>query len=218
LYLAAGTEEPPGPPDAPRAGAIPEWARTSGTLLAAFNGGFKAIHGNDGMAADGVTYLAPIDNRATIAITGDGSVRVGLWGRDFGAGDNLLAWRQNGHLLIDGGQVTARARQGGPGWGASLDLQAETWRSGVGISPDRRTLFYAVGDALTSARLAEVMRAAGAGAALQLDINSYLVRFVTFQRTEDGRVVARPLISAMANEPAKYLAPEKRDFFYLAAR
>jgi hypothetical protein len=144
-------------------------------------------------------------------------VRLGLWGRDFESADGLLAWRQNGHLLVDGGQVTDRARANGLGWGASVDLQAETWRSGVGISANGHTLLYAVGDALTAARLAEVLRAAGAWSALQLDINNYMVRFVTYQ-PKDGGLVARPLISAMPKEGTKYLVPEERDFMYLTAR
>jgi hypothetical protein len=218
LHLVPGTQEPPGPTDIARRGAIPADVQQSGRLLAAFNGGFKAIHGNDGMGVDGVTYLAPVDGRATIAVASDGAVRLGVWGRDFSASDGFVAWRQNGMLLVDGGAVTDRARQGGLGWGASVDLQAETWRSGVGLSADGRTLLYAVGDGLTAERLAEVLRAAGAWRALQLDINNYWVRFVTFQPREGGGVLAQPLISAMAREPSKYLAPEERDFMYLTAR
>ncbi len=217
LHMLAGAEEPVSTdPAAPRSGRIPDEQR--GSILAAFNGGFKSIHGNDGMGVSGTTYVAPVNNRATVVVMQDGSVRLGLWNRDFTSTDGMAAWRQNGHLLIDGGQITERARQGGLGWGASLDLQAETWRSGIGISADGRTLFYAVGDVLTSARLAEVMRAAGASSALQLDINNYWVRFVTFQQNADGKTIAQPLISAMPREPGKYLGVEPRDFMYLTVR
>ncbi len=218
LRLVAGTEEPPLISGTLRYGAVPADVQGSGRLLAAFNGGFKAIHGADGMAADGEVYAQPVRGRATIGVLRDGSLRLGVWGRDIGPADDLAAWRQNGRLLVDGGAVTEAARAGGLGWGASVDLQAETWRSGVGLSADGRTLFYAVGDALTAARLAEVLRAAGAAAALQLDINNYWVRFVTFQLDAQGRLFAQPLITAMAREPRKYLAPERRDFFYLTAR
>jgi hypothetical protein len=218
LHMVAGLQEPPGAPESVRTGAIAAEELGSGRLLAAFNGGFKAIHGNDGMGVDGVTYMAPVERRAAIVITGDGGVRVGLWGRDFHAGDSLQAWRQNGYLLVDGGVVTDRARAGGLGWGTTVDLQAETWRSGVGVSADGRTLLYAVGDALTAERLAEVLRAAGAWNALQLDINNYWVRFVTFQRGAGDNIFAQPLISAMPREPGKYLGAEERDFMYLTAR
>jgi hypothetical protein len=216
LHMAVGTEEPPGAPGIARSGTIP--TDLHGSLLAAFNGGFKAIHGNDGMGVDGVTYIPPVPYRATVAVTSDGWVRLGLWGRDFDERDNLLAWRQNGSLLVDGGAVTDRARQGGLGWGTTVDLQAETWRSAIGISADGRTLFYAVGDALTASRIAEVIRAAGAWSALQLDINNYWVRFVTFQRAADSRLISQPLISAMPRDSTKYLAPESRDFFYLTRK
>lgn len=218
LHAVAGLEEPPVISGTLRYGAVPQDVQQSGLLLAAFNGGFKAIHGADGMAADGEVYARPVPGRATLGIMRDGSLRLGVWGRDLGPADDLAAWRQNGRLLVEGGAVTDAARQGGLGWGASVDLQAETWRSGVGLSADGRTLLYAVGDALTAARLAEVLRAAGAASALQLDINNYWVRFVTFQRDDQGRLFAQALISAMPREPRKYLAADKRDFFYLTAR
>lgn len=218
LHAVAGLEEPPVISGTVRYAAVPQDVQDSGLLLAAFNGGFKAIHGADGMAADGEVYAKAVAGRATLGIMRDGSLRLGLWGRDIGPADDLAAWRQNGRLLVDGGAVTDAARQGGLGWGASVDLQAETWRSGVGLSADGRTLLYAVGDALTSARLAEVLRAAGAASALQLDINNYWVRFVTFQRDAQGRLFAQPLITAMPREPRKYLSADKRDFFYLTAR
>lgn len=218
LHAVAGLEEPPVISGTLRYGAVPQDVQQSGLLLAAFNGGFKAIHGADGMGADGEVYAKAVPGRATLGIMRDGSLRLGVWGRDIGPGDDLVAWRQNGRMLVEGGAVTEAARQGGLGWGASVDLQAETWRSGVGLSADGRTLLYAVGDALTAARLAEVLRAAGAAAALQLDINNYWVRFVSFQRDAQGRLLAQPLITAMPREPRKYLTADKRDFFYLTAR
>lgn len=220
LHIVAGVEEPPVVTGtlAYRPARIPPETQASNRLLAAFNGAFKAIHGADGMFADGEEYLPPVPGRATVGVLRDGSVQLGIWGRDIGPDDGLAAWRQNGRLLVDGGEVTDRARQGGLGWGATVDLQAETWRSGLGLSADRRTLLYAVGDGLTAERLAEVLRAAGAATALQLDINNYWVRFVTFQRDARGRLIGVPLISAMPDEPRKYLVPDKRDFFYLTAK
>lgn len=218
LRMVAGTQEPPGPGDAIRIGQIPADVQASGKLLAGFNGGFKAIHGNDGMFADGSIYLPPQPGRATLAVSTDGGVRIGLWGRDLGDGDAFVAWRQNGLLLVDNGTVTEEARAGGLGWGATLELRTETWRSGVGLTLDRRTLLYAVGDGLTAPRLAEVLRAAGASMAMQMDINNYWVRFVSFQRSDNGQPFSQELISAMPAEPRKYLVPDARDFCYLVAR
>ncbi|KAB8139898.1 SH3 domain-containing protein [Chloroflexia bacterium SDU3-3] len=221
LHMVAGTLEPQTnvlTPTVPlvRDGRIPDADRER--LLAAFNGGFKAIHGNDGMGIGDMVFRQPVDGRATLAVLASGEVRVGLWGRDFTAEMGLAAWRQNGQLLVDAGQVTPRALEGGAGWGASVDKQVETWRSGVGVSADGRTLFYAVGDALTSARLAQALAAAGAQSAMQMDINNYWVRFVTYQRGQDGALLAQPLISAMPRERGKYLGAEERDFMYLTAK
>ncbi len=218
LHMVGGTEEPPVMTGTVRLSGIPADVRNSGLLLAGFNGGFKAIHGKDGMAVGDDVYLPAGPRRATVAVTRAGTVQLGLWGREVGPPEDLIAWRQNGHLLVDAGVVTERALQGGLGWGTTVDLQAETWRSGIGLSADSRTLFYAVGDALTAARLAEVMQAAGAWMAFQLDINNYWVRFVTFQNMPEGRLIAQPLISAMPRDLNKYLVSDKRDFFYLTVR
>lgn len=222
LHLVAGSEEPEITGtvrlDLPRPGVVAAEDVTAGRLLAGFNGAFKSINGWFGMGAHGVTYVQPRDQRATVAIYADNSVRIGLWNREIAAMPDLVAWRQNGHLLVDGGAVTARAREGGLGWGMTVDLQAETWRSGIGLSADAETLFYAVGDGLTAELLAEALAQVGAETAMQLDINAFWARFVTFQRNADGAIVARRLISAMADEPRKYLVRDRREFFYLTAR
>ena len=46
-------------------------------LIAAFNGGFKAINGHYGMMVDGVTLLPPLPGFATLAIYRDGHVNIG---------------------------------------------------------------------------------------------------------------------------------------------
>ena len=63
-------------------------------------------------------------------------------------------------------------------WGETLGGHVFVWRSGVGIDA-RGNLVYAAGE-LDIVSLADVLRAAGAVRAMELDINSYWVSFDTF--------------------------------------
>src|SRR6185503_9625261 len=107
LHLMAGTKEPESTTAnfAYRPGMIPPEVQASGTLLAAWNGGFRAIHGHYGMMSDGVTWLSAESGMATLAIKRDGRVVIGAWGRDVSPAMDLVAWRQNNPPLIENGVV-----------------------------------------------------------------------------------------------------------------
>jgi hypothetical protein len=109
LHLVAGTQEPRSNVRAARPGEIPLSDQRSGRLLAAFNGGFKAANGEFGMAVNGTTLLPPIDGLATLALYRDGSLKLGTWGGDIKPTPDLVAYRQNCPLLLDGGQPTEAA-------------------------------------------------------------------------------------------------------------
>ncbi len=92
--------------------------------------------------------------------------------------------------------------------------RAYTWRSGIGLTR-RGTLLYAAGDALSAATLAEALRAAGAVTAMQLDINPFWVRAVTYRRNAAGYLVATPLNPGMYGTGRAYVTGNARDFFYI---
>ena len=50
-------------------------------LYAAFNGGFKATHGQYGMLLEGVEYLPPRDIACTFACLEDGTYRIATWSK-----------------------------------------------------------------------------------------------------------------------------------------
>jgi hypothetical protein len=52
---------------------------------------------------------------------------------------------------------------------------------------------------------------------MQLDINSWWARFVTFAPS-GSRLVAQKLLADMVGDARQFLAPDIRDFFYLTAR
>jgi hypothetical protein len=92
-----------------------------------------------------------------------------------------------------------------------------TWRSGLGLSADGRYLIYAAGDGLTVPSLAQALAWGGADRAMQLDINSWWARFVTFAPS-GSRLVAQKLLADMVGDARQFLMPDTRDFFYLTAR
>ena len=217
LHFVLGSEEPISKVKLTRKGVIPAADRQSGALLAAFNGGFKARHGSFGAMINGVTVLPPINNFGTIALYQDGRIRIGAWGTDLVTTTGMVAWRQNGPLLIDHGTLNPHTDdQTSRDWGIILNGVTAVARSGIGISADGAVLYYVAGDALILPRLASAFVMLDVAYAMQLDINAVYVRFDTFQASPAG-LVATPLLEAMKGERQRYLRPWSRDFFYLTA-
>jgi Phosphodiester glycosidase len=218
LHLVAGTLEPASSVHVARSGRIP--SADQAHLIAAFNGGFKAVNGAFGMAVNGTTLLPPQDGLATLAMYRDGSVRLGVWGADIKQTPDLVAFRQNCPLLVDNRQITALAESDDATlWGATVKNKIATWRSGLGLSTDGRYLIYVVGDGLTVPTLAQALVDAGADRGMQLDINSYWTRFVTYATpSAKSTPVATKLLDGMLGDAHQFLAPDTRDFFYLTER
>jgi hypothetical protein len=227
LHLMPGTIEPvaaKGVKAFARPGIIPIDQQSPDNLIAAFNGGFKAIHGGYGVMANGITILPPKDNLATIGLYSDGSVKLGAWGRDITATSVLIAYRQNCPLLVDEGQVNPHVTdENHKEWGYTVKNLDTTWRSGLGISQDGRFLIYAAGNSLTVQTLANALQQGGAYYAMQLDINGFFTRFVTYDaasnpKAGDYPLVANKLLNQMSGDPALFLHPYNRDFFYITYR
>jgi len=222
LHVMAGNLEPAHPSGIaqaiPNLGMVPP--QDYNNLVAAFNGGFKGIHGHYGMMMNEVTLLQPIDGLATIALYQDGSVRIGAWGSDILPSPDMVAFRQNCPPLITAGQFNpALFNNDRRAWGYSQNSDV-TWRTGVGLSQDGRYLIYAVSNGTTVQDLANAFQQAGAYNAMQLDINEFYARFVTYQpdSTQSSGLIAERLLSQMTNVQSLYLTPSARDFFYLTLR
>ena len=220
LHLLAGTQEPISTVKLARPGLIPAADQRNSMLLAAFNGGFKAANGAFGMGVDNTVLLAPVDGLATLAIYRDGHVQLGSWGTDITASPNIAAWRQNCPLLLAGGKPTADTELDDPKlWGHTVGNKIATWRSGLGLSADGRYLIYAAGDDLTVPALAQALALGGASRAMQLDINSWWVRFVTYTTDPTThRPTAQKLLTDMIGDKRQFLIADSRDFFYVTAR
>jgi Phosphodiester glycosidase len=218
LHYVLGSIEPYSPDSPPRTGAIPPGDLVAGRLLATFNGGFKATHGHFGAMADGVTALPPRDGLGTLAIYTDGTVRMGEWGTDITPSTQITAWRQNGPLVIQNGQINPRIYNDSPkDWGYTVNDVSPTLRSGIALSADGKTLYYLVGPRLTMEALAKSMLAAGAANGMQLDINNFWTLFVSIH-DENSKLVPEPLLPDQMKEFLdRYLHPYTRDYFYVTA-
>jgi hypothetical protein len=220
LHFVLGYEEPASSVFISRPARIPANDLQPGKLLAAFNGGFKAEHGHFGVMLDGVTLIPPRDGFGTVAIFKDGKVLLGAWGTDITASPQLIAWRQNGPLIIQNGQINPHTAVTDPQvWGYTTDGTTATGRSALGISQDGSVLYYAVGFNLILPALTRAVQDAGAFQAIQLDINNFYTHFEAFTVVSDNQLTAVPLLDQMKGPgDHRYLTINKRDFFYITTK
>mgnify|MGYP005848768439 CR=1 FL=1 len=219
LKMVCGTVEPKPSTGLVGTGVIPkeDWP----FLVAGFNGGFAAMHGQYGLMVDRKVYLPARDGVATIAVYEDGSIRMGTWGRDLVQTPDMVSYRQNCPPLIENGQITAETGKLTL-WGLSVSNQVYLYRSGLGITRDGR-LVYVAGKPLSAYTLARALQMAGAVYAMQLDVDEWHVCFITYD-VQPGEAGADPVVtghklrSDMHGFDGYFLRPFQLDFFYLTRR
>jgi hypothetical protein len=184
-----------------------------GRLLATFNSAFKLSDSHGGFVLDSHTYATMRDGMATLVGYRDGRVDVVDWQYGSYAPSSVAFARQNLPLIVDGGRPSPNLANGE--WGATVGNAVLVWRSGIGV--DRRgNLIYAAGDNQTVSSLADTLIHAGAIRAMELDINSYWVSFITYGAPGAGAPVN--LLPDMNRPATRYLTPDDRDFFAVYAR
>ncbi|HYP78537.1 MAG TPA: phosphodiester glycosidase family protein [Polyangiaceae bacterium] len=200
-----------------RPGVVPEADRAQ--LVASFNGGFKAEHGQFGMMVEGSELLAPKPQACTFAATSDGALRIAPWSALAGT-SQLHWWRQTpGCMLQDGALHPGLRTQDSRSWGATLEGKTVIRRSAVGLSADARTLFVGISNSTTARALALGMQHVGARDVAQLDVNFSFPRFLLYTNGEDGNLKAVGAVRGLLYQPDEYLGhASTRDFFYVTAR
>ncbi|WP_272459629.1 phosphodiester glycosidase family protein [Polyangium jinanense] len=220
IRLVAGTTEPVSQnvPLSERPGLVP--ATEHAALIAAFNGGFKALHGQYGMMIEGKTFLPPRDIACTVGLYRDGAIRIGTWPTLAPTEAQMAAYRQTPACLVEGGELNTKLTEYNKNWGATVSGETVIRRSAIGIDAAGRTLFYALGEAVTAQSLARAMKAAGARDAAQLDVNYAYPRFLLFEHppAAERRVVSSlvPHVDYRTHDYVK--EPSPRDFFYITRR
>jgi hypothetical protein len=178
-------------------------------LLATFNSAFKLKDSGGGFAVGGRTGAPLKDGVATIIGYRSGRTDVRAWTGGPSVGPNVLFARQNLPLIVDHRRANPNLGDG-PRWGATLGNAVRVWRSGVGIDV-HHNLIYAAADAQTVGSLAAILIRAGAVRAMELDINSFWVSFITYRRPGAG--LPANLLASMTRPVTRYLTPDDRDFF-----
>ena len=214
LGSVAGKVEPGGPVGKYGSGKVPIDLVNTGSLIAAFDGGFQYKDGAYGMIVGDTTYLPLKDNMGTIVGYKDGTVKILNYNTGENLGNNISFIRQNGPMLIKDGSVMVTDPDSIKVWGRVIGTDTFTWRSGIGITSDGDILF-AAGNNLNPLTLAEALRMAGAINAIQLDINPYWVRFNIFNSKGSGQYDSYPLNQEMQDGSKEYLNGYQKDFFYV---
>jgi len=222
LGYVIGTKEPASAANLYRSGSIPNNDKQPGVLLAAFNGGFQAQHGQFGVMYEGNIVLSGREGMGTLLLYKDGRVNLTTWDKKFYDTTEIRSWRQNGPLLVQNGEInpdtnTTDKIKSVDYWGATVDGNAVTWRSGIGLSANKQFLYYVVGPGLTVPTLAHVLKTAAAKEAMQLDINPYWVQFISVN-VVNKQLKANPLWPDMSNYQERYLGSHTSDYFYVVSQ
>lgn len=220
LHVTAGTHEPKSmrvPEDA-RTGLIPDQHRDR--LVAAFNGGFRAAHGNYGMRADGFDYIPPRDIACTLAFHRDGRLAIRTWTKLVAEDADLVAYRQTPPCLAEDGEPNpGLLHEFNRNWGATVSGETIIRRSAIGLDASGRILYYALGDAVTAQSIGRAMLVVGARDAAQLDVNYAYPRFVLFGEKDGKARLTEGLIPELNYKPTDFtIGPSRRDFFFVTRR
>jgi hypothetical protein len=198
----------------PTRGPMEVPADTRSRLLATFNSGFKLGDSRGGFAVGGRTYAPLRAGIATFVGYRDGRVNILSWTHGPTAPHSILYARQNLPLIVDHGRLNPDLSTGAA-WGATVGNAILVWRSAIGI--DRHgNLIYAAGNYQTVMSLAAALARAGAIRAMELDINSYWVSFITYRGW--GALGPANLLPDMNRVSTRYLTPDDRDFFAVYLR
>ncbi len=190
--------------------------------LAAFNGGFKATHGNFGMKAEGVLFIEPRKNACTVAAYPSDVLKIRSWEELEPSRDQMVWFRETPACMFEQGAMhKGLTVEENTMWGATLDKDTVIRRSAIGLSQDGGTLFVGISEATTATAIAKAMSHAGAVDVAQLDVNWSYPKFVTVE-PRDGSL-ADPKVKAIIDgfeytedDYVKKAMP--RDFFYLARK
>jgi len=216
FQLRPGAEDP-GPGNWHAQPWIPPGTRTG--LLATFNGGFKLDTSGGGFYLNGVTRGTLTKGAASVVYYRNGTIKIGVWGRDVSMTPDVVGVRQNLKLIVDHGRVPAAVNNDVlTTWGATLGGGYYVWRSGLGITADGRIIFV-YGPALDVQELAGLLQRAGAVEALQLDINPYWMSYEYYQAkghpTDPAPV---NLLPTQQQTAYRYYSAYSRDFTAVYSR
>jgi hypothetical protein len=241
--MEAGTVEPVSATGEAGPGQIPRTPEVVRHVVAGFNGGFQATHGEFGMQANGVLYLPPKPYAATVLELRDGTTAFGAWPKDSTVPEEVLSFRQNMTFMVQNDKYNpwGRGWWGGvpPGWHDAI----HTTRSGLCLTKEGYVA-YLFGHDIGPEPLGRAMLQARCQEGIHLDMNPGLAgfEFYNMQSASSFKPLGRPLQNDWEYEGLvkdmpefkfrarrmtksmghilfpRYIQRDSRDFFYLTTR
>jgi hypothetical protein len=202
-----GFQVPEGSP-ATRADRTPStWVPS---MVAAFNSGYKLTDHVGGYYYLGRTVAPLRPGYASMVVHRDGSLAVGVWGRDISMTPDTLMVRQNLRPLVVGGSSQASPGDSPRAWGISNGNRAKANRSALGRLADG-SFVYAYAHDVTAATLGSALVSLGVQEAIMLDMNiSWPTGFVYSHK--GGSTVGSRINHYTVRPPSTYLVRFKKDF------
>jgi hypothetical protein len=188
-----------------------------GSVVAAFNAGFRLNASQGGYYSEGRAVVPLRDGAASLVIDNNGVATVGSWNREVRMGPQVASVRQNLVMLVDNGQVNSSCSSGSTVWGATIGNAAFIDRSAFGVTATGAEV-YVGGPALSVCNLGRILQAAGVVRGMELDINPDWVSGVYFHDQPGGTPQGFRLYPNQKVPPTHYLSPSSRDWFGWYAR
>ncbi len=184
----------------------------TGSLVAAFNGGFKFKHIKGGYFTEGSVVKPLLDGDATLGVSTNGLLAIGVYGRDMTNDGSWVSLRQNLPPVVDGGKDVV-SNAGPIYWGDDfghvlLDFRSALCRRNDGL------LMYVVAGLVDISGLTHVLVAAHCDFAMELDINGTWPQFVAFAHAGEGAPTPSALDPRMQHLK-RYLTGSTKDFIAL---
>ena len=180
------------------------------SVIATFNGGFRFEHMRGGYFTEGKMVEPLQDGEATFAISNEGKVLIGQYGRDMTNDGSWKSLRQNLPLMVDGGKDNV-ANNPGVYWGSDYNDVIYVLRSAV-CQMKSGAIVYAIVGNVDIKLLSQSLLAIGCERAMQLDINGNWPRLITYKNlgSMDREGV---LVDNRMETPQRYLLESRKDYF-----
>jgi len=204
------------PENSPTISADHNPASWTSTMLATFNGAFKLSDHVGGYYYHGHTVAKLRNGLAAFEIESNGSLKVGVWGKNLTLTPNTIAVRQNLPPIVHNGRSQAKASDNAGTWGAAINHLWHVNRSALGERSDG-SLVYEFGDHVTPTTMAHYLVKAGVRDGLMLDMNEAWPTGILYSHTPSG-IHGRRINPGIHHRPNIYLQRTDKDFVVVSAR
>ena len=204
------------PENGPVAAADTVPATWTARMVAAFNGGFKLFDHVGGYYYLGDTVAPLRSGYAAFVVRRDGTLSVGVWGRDLHLTSDAVVVRQNLPPIVADGLSQAKATDPVYKWGLTLQHLRAVNRSALGQLADGGLVFE-YGHLVTPQTIVTYLVKAGAQTAMMLDTNVVWPTGFLYTHAH-GQLHGTKINSHIKRTPWVYLTQYQKDFVAVQSR